>query len=193
MALLESHPFRTTSISAAVITTAGDSIAQRLDGTLEVNGGWDANRGGQMFGWGLSWMGTPQVLWFRWLQAHGPANLAARLALHLTTWAQLTNVSFYAYKEALNGPIETWLSRYERRVRTELPSTLCYSLMFWTPAQAVNFTRVPLTLRPLYLNCMMVVLTAYLSISGFRGDAAPVRRPTGTIEADGNGGSTRRK
>ena len=175
-ALLQAYPFRMNALSAGCIGALGDVIAQRIEGTREGKEPSLAHlniaRSTQMFGFCCTWLGVPQVLWFRYLARVFPDGSAMRLPktllVHLTLMAPTTNTLFYAYREKLRGPDETFLSRYATRMRREFPATTAYSLSFWGPVQAINFTYIPLHLRPLYLNGMMVVWTTYLSISGHR-------------------------
>ena len=96
-------------------------------------------------------------------------KLPKTLTVHLGLMAPTTNTLFFAYREALReAPPESWAARFATRMRREFPPTTAYSLLFWTPAQTVNFTLVPLHLRPLFLNSAMVVWTTYLSIAGHR-------------------------
>ena len=174
--LLQTYPFRMNALSAGCIGALGDVIAQRIEaareGTALSLDRLDKARTTQMFGFCCTWLGAPQVLWFRYLARIFPDGIAMKLPktllVHLGLMAPTTNTLFFAYREKLRGPDETFFSRYATRMRREFPSTTAYSLSFWTPVQAVNFTYVPLHLRPLYLNGMMVVWTTYLSIAGHR-------------------------
>ena len=117
-------------------------------------------------------MGAPQLLWYRWLHAL-PISLVPKLAIHLAIIPPCTTTLFFGYTEmgkSLCGRAswETWRDRYLLRMRKELAPTVCYATMFWTPVQAFNFLRIPLQFRPLYLNCMMVLWTTYLSIAGYK-------------------------
>ena len=113
------------------------------------------------------------ALWFRYLSQRFPPGspmwLQKTLAIHLLGCAPCTNVLFFAYREAMRIPHELqWAERFATRMRREFPATTAYSLMFWTPAQTVNFRYAPLHLRPLYLNSAMVAWTTYLSLAGHR-------------------------
>ena len=182
---LQSHPIRTNVASAGCISIAGDVLAQRIEnGSSSSAPAWDARRGASLAVWGFEWMGAPATLWFRWLSTRFPTmiarpdgtslhagNLGRVLLVHLTLFAPFTNAMFYGYKEAVSAQPTcgaSWSIRFERRLRNEFVATTCYSWLFWTPAQAVNFTIVPLHFRPLYLNSLMVLWTAYLSFSGHR-------------------------
>ena len=50
----------------------------------------------------------------------------------------------------------------------EYPTTTKYSMTFWPFAQAVNYSFVPLHLRTIYVNSLMVLWNAYLSLTGYR-------------------------
>jgi len=168
---LQSHPLRVNALSAGCIGAAGDSIAQNLE--REHSGApRDLRRTAEMFVFCSTWLGAPQALWFRFLHRVFPDGTAHKLAktltVHLGLMAPATNTLFFGYRELLRGPQESFPERYYERMRREFPATTAYSLCFWTPAQTVNFAYVPLHLRPLYLNSMMVVWTTYLSIAGHR-------------------------
>ena len=171
--ILQSHPIRTTTATASCITVAGDAIAQKIEASQEhCIASWDTARTAQMFAWGGVWMGAPQLAWFRWLHSL-PFGLVPKLAIQLAVMPPATVTLFFGYTEAgksIQGkaPWETWRSRYSLRMHKEAPTTVAYATMFWAPVQAFNFWRVPLQFRPLYLNCMMVVWTTYLSIVGFK-------------------------
>lgn len=171
-ALLQSHPLRTNSVSAGCIGALGDSVAQRIesDRAAAVHV-WDPLRSAQMFGFCFAWLGAPMSLWFRLLARTfpegTPLKITKTLTVHLGLAAPTTNILFFGYREALRGQA-SWPERFATRMRREFPATTAYSLLFWTPAQAINFTLVPLHMRPLYLNSAMVVWTTYLSIAGHR-------------------------
>ena len=117
-------------------------------------------------------MGAPQLVWYRWLHSL-PVGLVPKLAIQLAVMPPSTVTLFFGYTEAgksVRGeaPWGTWQSRYFRRMEKEALSTVGYATFFWAPVQAFNFSRVPLQFRPLFLNCMMVVWTTYLSIVGFK-------------------------
>lgn len=175
--LLQTHPMRTNSLSAGCIGAVGDSIAQRIEASHghKRGGGdkFDLQRTAQMSAFCCTWLGAPQYVWFRFLARCFPdgttRKLPKTLLVHLGLMAPTTNTLFFAYREAMrDAPHETWAARFSLRMRREFPPTTAYSLLFWTPAQTVNFMLVPLHLRPLYLNSMMVVWTTYLSIAGHR-------------------------
>lgn len=172
--LLQSHPLRTNSASAGCIGAIGDSIAQRIEARgHEGADKFDMVRTAQMFAFCFTWMGAPQSIWFGGLARLFPEGtqykLGKTLTVHLGLMAPTTNTLFFAYREAMRDePINTWASRFSLRMRREFPTVTARSLLFWTPAQTVNFMLVPLHLRPLYLNSMMVVWTTYLSIAGHR-------------------------
>lgn len=175
MTALQSHPLRTNSLAAGFIGASGDGIAQQIECRYgDATSNWDVVRTGQMFAFCCAWLGVPQVMWFRTLARRfpegTPSRLRKKLAVHLGLMAPTTNALFFAYREALRESHDdtSWAARYARRMQHEFPPTIAYSLCFWTPAQAINFTFVPLPLRPLYLNGMMVVWTTYLSIAGHR-------------------------
>ena len=172
-AALRDAPLRTNSLSAGCIGSIGDAFAQRIEASRDaVAWAWDPMRTTQMFAFCSAWLGAPQFVWFRFLARlfpdGTPSKLAKTLTIHLGLMAPMTNTLFYAYRELLRGPNETFVSRYATRMRREFPATTAYSLCFWTPAQTFNFSYVPLHYRPLYLNSMMVVWTTYLSLSGHR-------------------------
>ena len=148
--------------------------------------------------WGAFGNGIPGTLWFRWLSLRIPVylpkpgateaalhvpSLCRLLAVHLSLYAPASNAVFYGYKEAASGELATWTARYERRMRQEFVQTTTFSLMFWIPAQSINFTLVPLHLRPVYANSLMCVWNAFLSYSAHRrlaGGAGP-GAPAGPI------------
>lgn len=172
--LLQSHPLRTNSASAGCIGAIGDSIAQRIEARGHDGADkFDMMRTAQMFAFCSTWLGAPQSIWFGFLARLMPEGtqykLGKTLTLHLGLMAPTTNTLFFAYREAMRDePIDTWASRLSLRMRREFPTVTARSLLFWTPAQTVNFMLVPLHLRPLYLNSMMVIWTTYLSIAGHR-------------------------
>jgi len=173
--LLQSHPLRTNSVSAGCIGAVGDSIAQHIEASHKHDDAksFDPMRIAQMSAFCFTWLGAPQSIWFGGLARRfpegTPLKLQKTLFVHLGLMAPTTNTLFFGYREAMrDAPAETWASRFSLRMRREFPSTTAYSLLFWTPAQVVNFMLVPLHLRPLYLNSMMVVWTTYLSIAGHR-------------------------
>ena len=181
-ACLHSHPLRTTALSASLISSTGDVLAQKIEcGSLSL-ATFDRQRTAMVGLWGLTWMGAPTTLWLRNLQARLPAmaingdgtttlhlgNLVRALAIHLGVFAPVTNAAFYGYKELFAGGWQSWAERYATRMQNEFITTTCFSWLFWTPAQALNFTLVPLHFRPIYLNSLMVLWTGYLSFSGHR-------------------------
>ena len=172
--LLQSHPLRTNSASAGCIGAIGDSIAQRIEARGHDGADkFDMMRTAQMFAFCSTWLGAPQSIWFGFLARLMPEGtqykLGKTLTVHLGLMAPTTNTLFFAYREAMRDePIDTWASRLSLRMRLEFPTVTARSLLFWTPAQTVNFMLVPLHLRPLYLNSMMVIWTTYLSIAGHR-------------------------
>ena len=96
--------------------------------------------------------------------------------------AHFSNALFFSYQEALKPEtaLATWAERYTTRMANEFPAVTGYSMLCWIPAQYVNFSYVPLHLRPLYLNTGMVLWTAYLSIAGHRKYAVKYSKPRGS-------------
>ena len=183
---LQSHPLRTNVVSAGCIGLCGDAIAQRIESKDTAKQWWDARRAAALSFWGAFGNGIPGTLWFRWLSLRIPVylpkadgttalhipSLCRLLAVHLSTYAPGSNTVFYAYKEAVFGELSSWAERYERRMRNEFLQTTAFSLMFWIPAQSINFTLVPFHLRPIYSNSLMCVWNAYLSYSAHKRYAA---------------------
>ena len=171
---LQTHPLRTNSIAAGVIGAVGDGIAQNIERRRQCTdaSSWSPMRTCEMAVFCGSWLGAPQSLWFRFLSRKipegSPHKLAKTLGVHMGFMAPATNSLFFAYSEMRRGPNDTWSARFAERMRQEFPSTTAYSMCFWVPTHMLTFTLVPLHLRPLYLNTMMVVWTTYLSIAGHR-------------------------
>jgi protein Mpv17 len=187
-AALQSHPLRTNAASSGFIGFCGDAIAQRIEHnsaetSTKKQQWWDSRRAAMLSIWGVFGNGIPGTLWFRWLSLRIPVylprpgesktalhlpSLCRLLAVHLCTYAPASNTVFYGYKEAFSGDAATWAARYERRMRQEFVQTTTFSLLFWIPAQSINFTLVPLHLRPVYANSLMCVWNAFLSYSAHK-------------------------
>ena len=180
---LQTHPLSTNAASASIITIIGDALAQYLEQREQQRPAsavaWDPERTARMFCWGATWMGAPMSVYYRWLVARFGERVAPKLLVNQLGMAPLTNALFFSYQEALKPEtaLATWAERYTTRMANEFPAVTGYSMLCWIPAQYVNFSYVPLHLRPLYLNTGMVLWTAYLSIAGHRKYAVKYAKP----------------
>ena len=194
MRLLRTHPLRTNASTAAVVTFAGDGIAQRIEHWARsrqavahdssVVFAWDGQRAAVMTGfWGPQSLGN--CYWFAWLDRRFPTHrgpswatmkvLGKKLLVHQWSWVPFTNGLFYVFLVCAYSGLDTAPTSQRRlaqdvwtKISTELWPTQMRSVFVWGVAHSFNFLFLPTHARVLFNSTVQVGWVAYLSVAGHR-------------------------
>eukprot|EP00741_Cyanophora_paradoxa_P006094 tig00000983_g5909.t1 len=169
--LLARYPFRTNAAQAALIGGTGDMIAQWIEGKR------DGRRRLKMFAWGLCFAGPMSFFFYRWLDGRFPSsvgwpNVLRKVALNATMFTPVINAVFLAFSRSVelasDGRLRDIPAEVRLKVAAEWPGAYRNSFRLWPAAHCINFAFVPAHLRVLYISCVAVGWTAYLSFIGHR-------------------------
>lgn len=182
---LEAHPLVAKMATGVVGTVLGDALAQyssakaAASSQQDSQGGseglpqasssipqYDAARCARQVAYSLL-VGTPLChLWFNFLDGSvlpdaptSAAAVLAKVALDQALMAPFGTALFFTGMKVLEGTPETVLPT----LRSRLLPTLMASYMIWPLAHIINFSLVPSSQRVLYVNCIAVLWTAYMS------------------------------
>lgn len=177
MALLQTRPVLTRSLTTGVLMATGDVLAQALERYGEQPEGkapkaFDVLRTGRMLTFGTLWVGPALHVWYSFLTRIVPGSSAGQVVLKMcidqAVFAPLAAGSFFIGLGALEGRSAADI---ESKVRTGFVPTLIANYKVWPAVQLINFKLVPTALQPLFVNCVALGWNTYLSLMNSRASA----------------------
>ncbi|CAB9510515.1 Peroxisomal membrane protein 2 [Seminavis robusta] len=165
---LDTHPLTTKCISSGLVSAAGDMICQYLtlpptctDSSSQhlSNTSWDMARTGRFACLGAFWVGPVLHHWYGYL-ALLSKRVWVRVAIDQFACAPIFVTSFLAWLWWWEGESPSTLPS---RLQHNVPSIVLANWTLWIPAQAVNFTLVPVKYHVLFSNFVALLWNAYLS------------------------------
>jgi Mpv17 / PMP22 family len=167
---LDTHPITTKCISSGLISGTGDLICQYL--TLPGNdddsnkqssttSSWDIARTSRFASLGAFWVGPVLHCWYGSL-IHMSKKVWLRVTLDQFAFAPMFVTSFLAWLWLWEGEQPATLPS---RLKENVPSIVVANWALWIPAQAVNFTLMPVKYHVLFSNFVALIWNAYLSYS----------------------------
>jgi len=166
MRLLEVYPLPTKAVTSATLYTAGDGIAQCVDGTVQKRG-YNADRGLKAAIWGGIIFAPLAHTWYnKVLEKYVPgvSNRAVftKVFLDQTAWGLAVNSLYLAYATiAINGGN---LSDARHAVETKMWPLMKANWMLWPAVQIVNFKFVPGPLQVPFINVVVLGWSAFLAL-----------------------------
>ena len=172
---LDTHPITVKCMSSGFLAGAGDMICQFL--TYDNNNGnnhsddddksraqgksWDMSRTGRFTCLGALWVGPVLHYWY--------GSLAL---LSTKVWFRLTMDQF-VFSPVFVTSFLSWLWLWEGepppslpwKLKDHVPSIVVANWILWIPAQAVNFSLIPVKYQVLFSNFVALLWNAYLSYS----------------------------
>eukprot|EP01012_Entosiphon_sulcatum_P008776 TRINITY_DN14821_c0_g1_i1.p1 TRINITY_DN14821_c0_g1~~TRINITY_DN14821_c0_g1_i1.p1 ORF type:complete len:184 (+),score=21.45 TRINITY_DN14821_c0_g1_i1:464-1015(+) len=171
---LRHRPLRTNVISAGLILSVGDRIAQVVEG-----GEKDHNfaRSARLAVWGSLISAPISYYWFRQLERWWPASGGFKAALRKTVVNQLImapflNALFFFYVIIWQDSDHSIWKRWQLKMSQEYYLTIFLSTSLWTPMHLFNFFVLPPDFRVVFQSVVLVLWTAYLSFVGHRNPSA---------------------
>jgi hypothetical protein len=175
---LESRPFLTKGLTGGFVVANGDLLCQYLmhrnNGTAERNRSfwnvWSTRRTLHFFCLGSLYVAPVLHVWYgtlnRMTAAHAATRskwglLAQRVALDQFLFAPLFTPTFLMGLWWLDGTL-SW-DMVQRQLPAIMPNLMCVNWMIWIPAQAINFSLVPLPYQVLFNNVVSLFWNAIVS------------------------------
>mmetsp|Transcript_2799 Transcript_2799/g.5407 ORF Transcript_2799/g.5407 Transcript_2799/m.5407 type:complete len:194 (+) Transcript_2799:249-830(+) len=160
-AALRAWPLVTKSLSAGMVTMAGDALAQKV---MEKREKLDVVRNARFLLIGTVLTGPSLHFWYGGLAKMLPgvsvASIAGRVLLDQLVFTPIFFAVFFPLLSYLEG-------RSVLQMKAELQQiwapTLVRNWGFWTPVQAINFRFIPGRYQVLWSNSASVFWNCYLS------------------------------
>eukprot|EP00164_Ancoracysta_twista_P010939 GFYU01016673.1.p1 GENE.GFYU01016673.1~~GFYU01016673.1.p1 ORF type:complete len:190 (+),score=45.79 GFYU01016673.1:141-710(+) len=164
--MLERRPLITKGITSGLLFGMGDSIAQKIDGTLDKK--WDKKRTMKMAAYGACVFAPATHLWYvkvlgRTIPGISGADVAKKVAADQLIFGPVINSVFLGSTVLMDGgaPGAAW-AKIERNI---WPVMLA-NWTVWPFAVAVNFRFVPLHYQVLFINVVVLGWSSYLCLEG---------------------------
>lgn len=158
---LEEHPIRIKSATSFFGFLVGDAVAQ-----LVVGNPYNYMRTARMVIFGILMDGPIGHLWYSFLDSkvypEDPKSNKAVISKMLcdqVLWAPFFSCVFFAVIKTLEGTPSLIIPT----IKAKLIKTLLANYAIWPLAHIINFKFIPSSQRILYINCVQVVWSAYLS------------------------------
>jgi hypothetical protein len=175
---LERRPFLTKGLTSGFVAANGDLLCQYLmhrnNGTTERNGSfwnvWSKRRTIHFFCLGSLWVAPVLHVWYGSLSRVTVAAassrskwrlLAKRVALDQFVFTPVFFPTFLIGLWWLDGSL-SW-DMVQRQLPAIMPHMLCANWAIWIPAQAINFSLVPLPYQVLFSNVVSLLWNAVVS------------------------------
>jgi len=156
--LVDKYPYRTQMMTAGLLSTSGDLIAQNI--TKERSSSYDLKRTAIMGCLGFSWVAPFSITWFRYLRTLNLSVMKNVLVDQLFGFT--TCYAGFLYLHSLmhnHGDIVV----AHKIVKEKYASVITQGWMVWIPVQTINFLVVPFFLRILYIQSVSLLWQTYLS------------------------------
>jgi len=178
---LEKRPIFTKSVTAGLIFTLSDWLAQRLEGKKEKD---DADGGAAATDWkrtisaglvGLLYFGPAAHAWyemiFKILPGTSLLSTLQKAALGQLIFGPSFTCIFFGVSLLQSGTftLASWFSK----IRSDLPGAWAAGLGFWPLVDLVSYSSVPKDYIPLFINACSLVWTIYLSLVANRAKPEP--------------------
>ncbi|KAL0046589.1 hypothetical protein WJX82_004728 [Trebouxia sp. C0006] len=158
---LEEHPIRVKSATSFFGFLLGDAVAQ-----LVVGNPYNYLRTARMVIFGILMDGPIGHLWYTFLDGkvypEDPKSNKAVISKMLCDqllWAPFFSCVFFAVIKTLEGTPALIIPT----IKAKLVKTLLANYAMWPLAHIINFKFIPSKQRILYINCVQVIWSAYLS------------------------------
>ncbi|KAL0037064.1 hypothetical protein WJX77_011353 [Trebouxia sp. C0004] len=158
---LEEHPIRVKSATSFFGFLLGDAVAQ-----LVVGNPYNYLRTARMVIFGILMDGPIGHLWYTFLDSkvypEDPKSNKAVISKMLcdqVLWAPFFSCVFFAVIKTLEGTPALIIPT----IKAKLVKTLLANYAMWPLAHIINFKFIPSSQRILYINCVQVIWSAYLS------------------------------
>eukprot|EP01025_Chloroclados_australasicus_P023997 TRINITY_DN2416_c0_g1_i1.p1 TRINITY_DN2416_c0_g1~~TRINITY_DN2416_c0_g1_i1.p1 ORF type:complete len:301 (-),score=5.21 TRINITY_DN2416_c0_g1_i1:893-1714(-) len=164
---LNEHPIPVKSATSFVGFMLGDTLAQNIVGDP-----FDYYRLLRMIMFGVMMDGPIGHVWYttldRFVMAEDSKSTKAVLVktlLDQVLWAPMFCCVFFTFNNLFQGELEhTWID-----ICQKLLPTMLANYAIWPLAHIINFRYVPSQQRILYINCVQIVWSAFLSNMAARG------------------------
>eukprot|EP01026_Neomeris_dumetosa_P041461 TRINITY_DN3436_c0_g1_i2.p2 TRINITY_DN3436_c0_g1~~TRINITY_DN3436_c0_g1_i2.p2 ORF type:complete len:278 (+),score=18.53 TRINITY_DN3436_c0_g1_i2:60-836(+) len=158
---LETTPIRVKSATSFFGFLMGDSLAQNIVGDV-----FDYQRLIRMILFGMLMDGPIGHVWYTTLDRYVmPEDSKSTKAVLLKTfldqclWAPMFCCVFFAFNNLCQGDVDN----ISVDIQTKLLPTMLANYAIWPLAHIINFRYVPSQQRILYINCVQIVWSAFLS------------------------------
>nr|CAD1822608.1 unnamed protein product [Ananas comosus var. bracteatus] len=162
LAMIESRPVLTKSLTAGAIFTAADASSQMI--TRGPDDSLDLIRTMRMASYGMLISGPSLHLWFNFVSKVLPkrdvVTTFMKMFLGQTVYGPIVTSVFFSYNAALQG--ETFPEIIARLKRDLIP-TFINGLVYWPACDFITFKFIPVRLQPLVSNSFSFLWTIYIT------------------------------
>jgi hypothetical protein len=168
--LLNKHPLATKAAQSCLLVGFGDIIGQLVIEDVAW-ADFDLRRLLSMAAIGGVLVGPTLHFWYgtlaRLVPSTAVAGVVGRVGIDQFLFAPCFVVAFFAGLKLVEGRVDL----LPELVREQWWTTVKTNWLLWIPAQAINFTFMPLHLQVLFANGVALVWNTYLSYAGHRAEA----------------------
>lgn len=169
---LRSSPVLTKSVTSAVLFGVADRIAQRVeklkqrdqDGDRQDDAGLE--RTARMMLWGGVLFAPIAHTWINFVErkvgSAGTAVVAKKILLDMFVFAPNSNMLFFTTTKLMEG--HSLGDAFDFAVQ-KIPKTMAANYMVWPLANVVTYGIVPLRYRILFINCVSMGWSTFLSMT----------------------------
>ena len=189
LSLLETRPIVTKAVTSAALYVVGDTLAQKLDGTLD-RSGYDVARGRTAVIWGGLIFAPIAHGWYnRVLNPMFPGTSAksilAKTALDQTLWALPANAAYIGCSNLLMGRS---VDEAKEVVQTQIKPVMLTNWSVWPAIQLANFRFIPPPLQLPVINVAIVGWSCFLAIKANEGNTKQKAKPVAQTDRELNTG-----
>ena len=155
--LVDKYPYRTQMVTAGLLSTSGDIIAQTL--TKKQEASYNVRRMATMGTLGFLWVAPFSITWFQYLKTLELSVFKSVLLDQMfgLPACYLGFLYFHPFLMYGNSVIA------KEKLEEKYFSVIFKGWMLWIPAQTINFLVVPFYFRILYIQSVSLVWQSFLS------------------------------